>query len=251
MKTGTLASVVLGSLQRVLRAAVFTALLLGTGGARAEGRGPSTGGFEVAFRSGILVPLGEARAAYVDPDGEVYTEELSDFFGVQFPLWLDLGYRFDRVFVGAYGQYAFGLAGRYLCSGSGSSCSTNAVRVGFELQWHPFDWPADQVQADPWLGVGFGYEWATWRISGISPRSNTLQGWDFLRLGFGIDFGIANKLALGPFIEWSLGQYSKVDFAYDTAGCTYCVNPAAGSSSIERKALHFWLAFGLKLTWRP
>jgi len=237
--------------RRVLRAAAFTVLLLGTGGARAEGRGASTGGFEVAFRSGVLVPLGDATAVYVDPDGDVYGEELSGLFGVQFPLWLDLGYRFDQVFVGAYGQYAFGLAGRYLCWSPQSSCSTNAIRVGFELQWHPFDWPADQVQVDPWLGVGFGYEWASWRISGTDPRSNTFQGWDFLRLGFGVDFGIADKLALGPFVECSLGQFSKVDFAYAAGGCTYCVNPETGSYDIQRKALHFWLAFGLKLTWRP
>ena len=64
-------------MRRVLRAAVFTALLLGAGGVRAAGAGSSTGGFEVAFRSGVLVPLGDARAAYVAPDGEVYTDALS------------------------------------------------------------------------------------------------------------------------------------------------------------------------------
>lgn len=230
--------------KRALGAAVFAALLLTcAGGARAADVGPSHGGFEVAFRSGVLGPLGDVKATYVDPDGEVYSEHLSGYFAVQFPLWLDLGYRFDRVFVGAYGQYAFGLPGSYC-----RDCSSHGVRVGFELQWHPFDRLGDQLQVDPWFGVGFGYEWAT-SSSSAYPHSITFQGWDFLRLGLGLDFAITNTLALGPFVEWSLGQFSQEEFTY--SGCAYCVNSGQGSVSIDRKALHFWLALGLKLTWRP
>ncbi len=236
----------------VLRAAVFAvALLVAASESQAAGAGPTPSGFEVAFRSGVVLPFGNERT-YAGIGGEDATSvKLSEHFGLQFPLWLDVGYRIDHVFVGAYGQYAFGLSSSGYCS-AGYSCSANAVRVGFELRYHPFDWVAGQAPVGPWFGVGFGYEWATWNANATeavpptttccSRISNTLQGWDFVRLGFGGDLAVANRLLVGPFIECSLSQFEKVDYTLDSQ---------TGSSGIGGKALHFWLVFGLKVTWLP
>ena len=209
-----------GGAQRLLRMALLAGtLLVPAREAVAAGSGPPPGGFEVAFRTGIVLPFGNVRTYAGDGPATV---KLSDRFGMQVPLWLDIGYRFDRVFVGAYGQYAFGLPGGIACS----SCSSSAIHLGLELQYHPFDWVTGQAPVGPWLGVGFGYEWAT--------SSSTLHGWDFVRLGFGGDFAVASGLLLGPFVECSLSQFQKED-----------------SSNIDGKELHFWLVFGLKLTWLP
>ena len=247
-------------MRRALGSALLTGVVLLTPGAtRAAGSGASPGGFEVAFRSGLMVPLGDAAGGNAVDEGD-WTLKLSEAFGLQFPLWLDVGYRIDRVFVGAYGQYAFGLgpAGG-LCGGGSYSCSSTAVRVGFELQFHLFDRPADQSRVDPWFGVGFGYEWATSRESrSVSPEpfyplnvSSTYQGWDFLRLGVGLDFGLGSTLALGPFLECSLGQFQQHDQTLEYAGLNNTSYTDTYSGSIQRKTLHFWFAIGLKLTWRP
>ncbi len=88
-----------------------------TGGARAAEGEPPLRGFELAFRSGILIPAGDVQTyTSTEPPG-AGPDSISNWFKAQFPLWLDVGYRFDRWFVGVYGQYAFGIPA--LCSGPG------------------------------------------------------------------------------------------------------------------------------------
>jgi hypothetical protein len=60
--------------------------------------------------------------------------------------------------------------------------------------------------------------------------STTFHGWEFLRLGVGLDFRVAEAFRLGPFVEFSLGQFQGL------------------SSDAAKPALHDWFCVGLKLT---
>ena len=215
-------------MHRLLKTIVAAVLVAATE-ARGVENETASNGFEVAFRSGVLIPAGDAAQ----------DATLSDGYGVQFPLWIDLGYRLDRLFVGAYGQYAFGLLGSQLTCQSGTSCSEYALRVGLELQYHLLG----RVRVDPWLGLGAGYEWDSVHASNSSESATvTLQGWEFLRLEAGVDFAVADSLRLGPFVGFSMGQFDHGSVS-GTTGDT--------SQSIDQKALHFWICVGLKLTWVP
>lgn len=91
---------------RQLGSAVLTGvLLLAPGATPAAEAGPTAGGFEAALHSGVMVPLGDAAGGSTVDEGEL-SSKLSESFGLQFRLWLDVGYHIDRVFVGAYGQSA-------------------------------------------------------------------------------------------------------------------------------------------------
>jgi len=162
---------------------------------------------------------------------------MSDTFGVQFPLWVDVGYRFDTLFIGAYGQYAFGLLGGQAdCGSLGLSCSIAAIRTGFEAQFHP----AGRLDVDPWVGVAFGYEWQSLQVSNaMGAVAVTLQGWEIARLGGGCDFAVTPWHRLGPFAEFSINEFVQTGFSGSQGG---------SSEPIPRKALHFWISVGIKLT---
>lgn len=192
----------------------------------AEG-GPPPRGLEAAFRSGVQIPAGDVSEG----------SKLSDGIGIQFPLWLDLGYRFDRWFIGAYGQYAFGLPGSNLsCGELGVSCSLAGIRTGAEVQFHP----AGRVKVDPWFGVGFGYEWQTIKLSDATASATlTIHGWELARLGGGCDFAISDTFRLGPFAEFSIDEFVQTGAS---------AQGQSVSASIDRKALHFWISLGVKVT---
>jgi len=214
---------------RPLTRSLLVALLLAARTAAAADAQPAASGFEAAFRSGIMIPAGDVGKDV----------RLSDYSGLAFPLWVDVGYRFaDKFFVGASALYAFGLLGdtyKNQCSANGLSCSNYGVQVGGQLQYHPLG----RVQVDPWVGIGFGYEWVTTKISGGGQSTSvTLHGWDFLQLQVGVDFALGSLVRLGPFAGFIMGQYDKIDSAY-------------GSIDISDKALHYWFSVGLKLTVLP
>ncbi len=65
--------------------------------------------------------------------------------------------------------------------------------------------------------------------------SLALTGWELLNLQGGVDFQVANAITVGPFLSFSLDQYSSSKFG-DT------------STDIGSKALHEWITFGVKGT---
>ena len=94
----------------------------------------------------MAIPVGDTSSGY----------KLSDGLGLQFPLWVDIGYRLGNLVIGAYGQWAPGLVGSQIdCQDV--KCSAWAWRAGLELQVHP----AGRGGVDPWISLGFGYEWDT------------------------------------------------------------------------------------------
>ncbi len=188
------------------------------------------------------------RLAYGIPMGGVANEangDLSNFLSGSLPIQLDLGYRFTpNLSVAAYGQYAIGFAGNAnvsglgdLCSISGVSCSGHDWRVGAEAVWHFM--PGQQL--DPWAGIGTGYEWMSFSAEGGGEKADvTFHGWEFFNVQLGADYQVAPSFGIGPFVQFSLGQYSSGNATSTTGG--------SSSGDITNKTTHEWLQIGVRGT---
>lgn len=189
------------------------------GSAEASGP-PDTGGkIKLGLRIGYGLPMGESAKG----------SNLNDTVSGMIPIWLDLGYMVTpNIMVGLYAQY--GLLMIKDCP-SGASCSGNDMRFGLQGQYHLS--PGESL--NPWFGLGIGYEMLSYKIevSGVSGEGK-LSGLEFANLQAGADFK-AGPADVGPFVSFSLGQYSKAE--------------AGGvSGDITEKAMHQWLVFGIKGT---
>ena len=212
---------------------VLAVLLLAARGAAAADTEPAASGFEVALRSGVMFPAGDA----------LKDVKLSDYSNLGFPIWGDFGYRFGgKFFVGATALYAFGTLGdqyKSQCSAAGVSCSNSALRLGAEAHFHPLG----RAPIDPWVGLGFGFEWITTKLtSGTDSATVTLQGWDFLQVEGGVDFALGSMFRLGPFVAFTLGQDDKISLS--SGGQSV-------SQDITDKALHYFFTVGARLTIVP
>ena len=203
-------------------------LVAGSGPARADEPWPSAHGFEVGFRTGASFPVGDTESGVT----------LSSDRGVQFPLWLDLGYRIGDLVVGAYGQWAPGLPGSSLrefdCTNA--SCLVYAWKAGFEVQIHP----AGRNRAvDPWISFGFGFEWNTWKFKDSrGDGQETLLGWDFARYGLGVDFALNPGLRIGPFVHGTVSQFGQYNISWSYPNERW----------FSQKSVHSWITVGVKLT---
>jgi hypothetical protein len=207
----------------------LAALLLAIGGspsARADGTWPSDHGFEIGFRTGVSLPAGDTDPGY----------KLSDARGMQFPLWVDLGYRVGPVVVGAYGVWAPGLLpGGFGCSSA--TCLMYAWKAGVEVQIHA---ARRGARVDPWISFGVGYEWNTyqyWEHTG-SDGQETLRGWDLARFGLGVDFALSPGLKIGPFVHGTVSQFERWDHSWGYPTTDVFIE----------KSLHSWITIGVKLT---
>jgi len=188
------------------------------GPAAAEGIKPS--GLTLGARLSLALPLGTTAGTVgggSDPQSETVT--------FAFPLWLEAGYRFARhYFIGGYG--VFGLAT------VPNTCPTAIcydLRFGIDAQYH-----GRGVKTDPWVGVGFGYEFLH---AGTQNTTMAFRGWELFNLQGGIDWHAAKAFDLGPFMAVSFGEYTSVreiSGGVDT------------SSSISNKALHEWVELGIR-----
>jgi hypothetical protein len=210
-------------------------------------------GFELGARLGIGMPLGKASE-----DGADMTEIVS----AQFPLWVDLGIRADRVMFGAYFQYGPGLLGSDIddeCEAieenaeaanpdTDLGCHVRDIRLGLQLQYH-FGRPR---KPDPWIGVGAGYEWLTIGISGEDDDEDFsadvgVRGFEFLNLQAGIDLPLNDAIGLGPFLAFTVARYDTL-----TVDCSGdCGDLDDDSQDLDEKALHHWLMLGVHLSLLP
>jgi outer membrane protein W len=170
------------------------------------------GRFVIGLRLGYALPMGSAAK----------NDKMSDNASGMIPIWLDLGYMISpNIMFGAYGQY--GLVSLKNCNGD---CSARDLRLGLQGQYH-FS-PTEKF--DPWFGLGIGYEKLSSTRSG---RDESLGGFEFVNLHAGMDYKVSPALGVGPFISFSLGQYSSA---------------SAGDISVDipEKALHQWLTLGIR-----
>lgn len=183
-------------------------------------------GFEVGLRAGYALPLGDVSS------GNAY----SDFTKGIVPLQLDVGYRINgNWFAGAYFQYGLTNVKVPECDQSGVSCSASDLRFGIEGQYHLM--PANAL--DPWVGLGVGYEvYHSSESAGGMEASGSTNGFEFLNATVGADYKLAPNLGVGPFLGLSLGEFSNASFSSP--------GQPDQSGSIQDKALHLALSFGLR-----
>jgi hypothetical protein len=194
---------------------------------------PLNGGFKPGFAMAL-------RLGFAGPGGAVsgvQGADLSKIYDNSFPAQIDLGYRFTpRVSLALYGSYAVAsLASNLGCSGT-VSCSGQIVRFGAEALLHV----APSAQADPWIGFGLGYEWATVSQSATSTtqsESITLSGFELLNLQLGVDFPASPNFGFGPFVQMSFGQYSSIALSQGSA---------TTSTDIPKTDIHEWFQFGFR-----
>jgi len=186
-----------------------------TAGVTSSGSAFADKRIRLGLRLGYAFAMGSAQ------DGV----KMSDGLSGQIPIWIDAGYMVTpNILLGLYGQYGF--IQRKNCD----ECSGHDVRFGIQGQYHL----APAASLDPWLGVGVGYEIlsASQTVEGVSISGST-KGFEFLNLQGGADFNVADALAVGPFVSFSLGQYSSFSSG-DLSG------------DIDKKAMHEWLTIGVK-----
>lgn len=191
--------------------------------------GASERGLQLALRTGFARPFGKIA--------DDSTASISDAFTGFLPIWLEGGYRFNpNLFVGAFFQYALGLAKN--CD-PGFSCSGSDLRFGVEAHFHLL--PSQKV--DPWAGVGVGYEWLNIRESrGSLNIDGGARGFEFVSLQAGADMALTDKFSVGPFVALTLAQYG-------------IVSASGGgppiSQNIQRTSLHELLLFGVRGAFNP
>jgi hypothetical protein len=192
-------------------------------------------GFQMALRTGVALPFGDADKSV----------SMSDISTAQVPLLIDLGGKLGRnVFLGAYVGFAVGGASRGfledMCDQGNVSCATVSVRLGAQVQYHFM--PAEQV--NPWLGYGIGVESLGLGASrsGSPDRTVALGGFEFAHLMGGFDFRLGKVFGIGPFVDYSLGQYGSA---------TIKVGDTSREFDLGEKALHHWLTLGVRGTFFP
>ena len=183
---------------------------------------PDTGGkIKVGLRLGYMLPMGDAAK----------DSKLSDAVSGGIPIQLDLGYMVTpNIMVGAYASYAIIMLSsdaKDKCDAAKVDCSASQLRFGLQGQY-----PLSPGQSlDPWFGLGLGLEMVD---SKSGDAKGGFSGLEFANIMAGADFKATDSLAVGPFVNFAIGQYSK------TTG--------DGGADIKDKAMHQWLTLGVKGT---
>lgn len=194
-------------------------------------RDPKATRFEGGLRVAFALPLGPAlKAANTGED-----VSLSDVDSYSVPIQLDAGVRLGGAwFLGAYFSYGFGgSVSASLCPTG--DCSANTMRFGGQVHWHPLG----DAAVDPWVGIGSGYEKVSISSGG---GSFDLSGWEFGNLQLGVDFAVGSSVKIGPWVGFSVGQYSTGSVSGSDSGA---------SQTIANKTIHEWLMIGVRLVFLP
>ncbi|HSN92477.1 MAG TPA: outer membrane beta-barrel protein [Anaeromyxobacteraceae bacterium] len=175
---------------------------------------------QLGARLGYGFAMGEAEAGF----------NQSDWVSGQIPFEIDLNYKFMKnLSVGAYFSYAYGMVGgttKDACDAFNLDCSASGMRLGVQLA---YDF-SPGASFDPWVGLGFGYEWATVSMDIVDV---TATGLEFASLQVGADWAMAKGFGLGPFVSWSFGQYGSAD-------------DGTGSVDIVNKGTHQLVQIGVR-----
>jgi hypothetical protein len=202
-------------------------------------------GFTGGLRLGVGIPLGKAGN-----DATGVERDLGDLTPWSVPVWVDVGYAFSgRFTLGAYGQVAVGGSGD-ACQGD---CDWSSIRVGAqaELRFAP------GAPVDPWLGVGLGWEWLSFRtllnVPSADPSADPTRlrateriAGPELTLQLGLDFQVEDALRIGPYVAASAGPYVKDSYTCDPVNA-FCPT----GSSVDGGAFHSWLGLGLRGAYTP
>ena len=205
-------------------------------GQTSNGTPPARVGFQMGLRTGYAIPMGKATDASGD--------DMSNLFGGQVPLFIEIGGKpSPNVFVGGYLGLGFGgTAGQLktLCDDAGATCTGISVRLGAEVQYHILP----DASANPWIGYGIGFESTGVSITaGGQNGSETASGFEFAHFMGGVDFRVSRVFGLGPVVDFSVGQYSRLHAEFP--------NRPTRDDDITNKATHEWIAFGVRGVFFP
>jgi hypothetical protein len=197
---------------------------------------PPRVGFQMGLRTGYAVPLGKATG--------IAGDDMSESFGGQVPLFIEIGGKpHPNFFVGGYLGLGFGPAAgqvKNFCNDNAITCTGIGVRIGAEFQYHILP----EATANPWIGYGIGYESTGIAMSaGGQTGSLTATGVEFAHFMAGVDFRLNRALGIGPVVDFSLGQYSKVRTEFP--------GDPVRDQEISNKAMHEWLALGVRVVFFP
>ena len=190
---------------------------------------------DLGARFGAAFPFGSAVAG----NGNDLDKGISNQI---IPVWLDIGVRLaDNWFVGSYFSYgvaSLSSSGFPDCSTAGVGCSGNDIRWGVEGMYHIL--PNNRF--DPWVGVGFGYEWlSVSETEGAASVSGGDSGWEFGSIQTGLDIRALDgfPLGIGPFLQFTFNEYTQESVATNSNGGTL-------GQSIPNQSFHFWFMFGVR-----
>ncbi|HTQ05204.1 MAG TPA: hypothetical protein VMI54_15175 [Polyangiaceae bacterium] len=205
---------------------------------------PAASGFQVAFRTGLLFPLGSASGAPGDSLGRRYAWQI--------PIVVDLGGRFARsFFLGGYLGFGVGATGYdkrvdAACTNKNASgqddvvCAAASFRLGLEMQYS-FQ-PGQHY--NPWVGYGIGIEGSS---ASLDDKYHNLQesvtssGVTYAQLSAGLD--VRQKVGFGPLLEVALGQFDRTTTDLGPRG--------KYEYKISDRALHAWVMLGARIVVNP
>jgi len=177
--------------------------------------------FTLGARLGYGIPMGDA----------VKDAPLKDEVKSQIPIQLDALYRITPdIAAGLYFSYGFVQLNSDVsdaCDAANVDCSASSMRLGVEATYTLTKVSPTFV---PWFGAGIGFEWLSEKaeFGGVSATQD-VTGFEFLNLQGGADYKVSPQLAVGPYVQFSIGQYSSVE-----------------GNDITDKAMHEWLSFGVR-----
>jgi hypothetical protein len=193
----------------------------------------------VPMTSQAQVSLG-LRVGYAPAMGDAVKDgAMSDGVKSQIPLQLDAMYKVNKdIAVGAYFSYGLAQINAAECDVSGVDCSGNVMRFGVQGHYTFNELKAPLV---PWAGVGFGYEIASAEAKFDGGKiTNDFSGFEFLNLQVGGDYKVNEQFSVGPYLQFSIAQYSNTTFKDST-------DPASNyDGSITDKGIHEWFGFGVR-----
>lgn len=205
---------------------------------------PARTGFQMAFRTGLKFPFGEATGRQGDGFARRYA--------FQWPLVFDLGAKLhESIYLGGYFGLGFGSEGddsriEAYCDDNDDnfqnevSCSVLSIELGLRAQYH-FR-PGKPI--NPYVGYGIGFAAVHQAIkdqgNGYSEESRS-SGIDYAKLEFGVDFRKA--VGFGPFLELTAGRFTR-EVSEVNGDETF-------RGSIDRGAWHYWLMVGGRLVVFP
>ena len=190
----------------------------------------------VPATSNAQVSLG-LRLGFAPAMGDAVKDgKMTDGVKSQIPVQLDALYELaPNLGVGAYFSYGLGQLGgdmADLCDASGEDCSARSMRAGVQLQYAL----AAKGAWTPWGGLGAGYEWGTMELG---PGSVSYRGLELVNLQLGGDYKVNEQLSVGPYVLFSVGQYSNA---------TVDDGETSVSDGIDEKGVHEWFGFGVRGT---
>ncbi|WP_342375427.1 porin family protein [Myxococcus stipitatus] len=206
------------------------------GGGSSEG-----GGFALGLRAGLGIPFGKFTSA----ESNTTSNKVSDSFSAAIPLQVEAGYFFNpNIYVGAYFQYGI-LSLKDDCPDQ-VDCSASQLRFGANVAYHFQATP----KIDPWVGLGIGYEIASQTTSATVGNTDieataSVKGLEFISGQGGVDFRITPSFSVGPYVTYTLGQYSSVTISGEGGGSS-----SDETEDIEEKAMHSWLYGGVRMQMR-